>query len=360
MKTVLWLALGLIFSLNCFASNPEDITTWGHMEGKVKSANIKDYTFHVANGEAHLAYQGEAGLKSFGAAGTDFDAAPFIGKKLKFSAEIKSQNSEYSSIWLRVNDSEKVIAFDNATDRSLIGTKDWTPFQIILPVTPGAEHIYAGLIQGAKGSMSARNISFSVTDEKSTANYIYKSDYSLNLDKWRMGFSDVGKFKAWSENGIATIKRISNSYNDESFATWYEHFEPSQFIGKRVQFSAEVKTENVTEGYAGLWMRVDGKHKSLQYDNMKDRGVKGTTGWQTYTVILDITDEQSKHIAFGGLLSGNGQVWIRNVSFSPVGKNIASTNIYKGEQEHDTNNSHFSKFDLALLFGTFLYNTANN
>jgi hypothetical protein len=359
MKMVLWLTLGLIFSLNCFASNPEDISTWGHMEGKVKSANINDYAFHVANGEAHLAYQGEAGLKSFGAAGTDFDAAPFIGKKLKFSAEIKSQNSEYSSIWLRVNDSEKVIAFDNATDRSLIGTKDWTHFQVVLPVNPGAEHIYAGLIQGAKGAMSARNISFSITEEESTANYIYKSDYSLNLDEWIMGFSDVGKFKAWSENGIATIKRISDTDNDESFATWFEYFETSQYIGKRVQFSADVRTENVTEGYAGIWMRVDGKLKNLQYDNMKDRGVKGTTDWQTYSVVLDITDEKSKQVAFGGLLSGNGQVWIRNVSFAPVGKHIASTNIYQREQESN-NNSNFSQFDLALLFGTFIYNTASN
>ncbi|MEC8325119.1 MAG: hypothetical protein VX100_03235 [Pseudomonadota bacterium] len=360
MKMVLWLIFSLFFSLNCFASNPEDIATWGHMEDKVKNANIKDYTFHVANEQVHLAYQGEPGLKSFGAVGIDFDAAPFIGKKLKFSAEIKSQDSEYSSIWLRVNDSEKVIAFDNATDRSLIGTKEWTHFQVILPVKPGAESIYAGLIQGAKGSMSARNISFSITDEDSTANYIYKSDYSLNPDKWKMGYSDVGKFKAWSENGIATIKRISDTYNDESFATWYEYFEPSQFVGKRVQFNAQVKTENVTDGYAGVWMRVDGKLKNLEYDNMKDRGVKGSTDWQTYSVVLDITDEQSKHIAFGGLLSGNGQVWIRNVSFSPVGKHIASTNIYQGEQELNTNNSRFSKFDLALLFGSFIYNTANN
>ena len=166
------------------------------MEGKVKNANIKHYTFHVTNEQVHLTYQGEPGLDSFGAVGTHFDAAPFIGKKLKFSAEIKSQNSEYSSIWLRVNDSERVIAFDNAIDRSLIGTKEWTHFQVVLPINPGAESISAGLIQGAKGSISARNISFSVTEEESTAHYIYKSDYSLNPDDWRMGSSDVGKFKS--------------------------------------------------------------------------------------------------------------------------------------------------------------------
>jgi hypothetical protein len=42
----------------------------------------------------------------------------------------------------------------------------------------------------------------------------------------------------------------------DGFGTLMQDFRAKQYVGKRVRFSAFVKSENV-EGWAGLWMRVD-------------------------------------------------------------------------------------------------------
>src|SRR5437879_1210479 len=44
----------------------------------------------------------------------------------------------------------------------------------------------------------------------------------------------------------------------EGFGTLMQQFSASQYLGKRVRFSAWVKSENVIR-WSGLWMRIDGE-----------------------------------------------------------------------------------------------------
>jgi erythromycin esterase-like protein len=84
--------------------------------------------------------------------------------------------------------------------------------------------------------------------------------------------------------------------------------------GHKVKFSGWIKTENVTSGYAGLWWRVDGpsgengRPAMLAFDNMMDRGVKGTTDWKRYEIELPVA-ENAVNINFGALFPGNGTAW---------------------------------------------------
>ena len=79
--------------------------------------------------------------------------------------------------------------------------------------------------------------------------------------------------------------------------------------GKKVRFKGYIKTENVTDGYAGLWWRVDGKNKKgIILENMKDRGAVGTTPWKEYVIELDVPAE-GDNIDFGVLLTGAGKAW---------------------------------------------------
>ena len=53
-----------------------------------------------------------------------------------------------------------------------------------------------------------------------------------------------------------------------------------------------VKSDEEVKGWAGLWMRVDGKEKTgIAFDNMANRSIKGTTDWKTYEVVLDVPDD---------------------------------------------------------------------
>jgi len=108
------------------------------------------------------------------------------------------------------------------------------------------------------------------------------------------------------------------------FGTMMQMFKANDYINKRMRFSAFVKSEGI-EACAGLWMRVDGpQHRSLSFDNMQNRPIKGTTDWQKYEVVLDVPQE-SVAIAFGILLTGKGQAWLSEVQFEEVGAEVPTT-----------------------------------
>ncbi len=107
------------------------------------------------------------------------------------------------------------------------------------------------------------------------------------------------------------------------FGTLMQNFSAAKYAGKRLRLSAFVKSENV-QNWAGLWMRVDKGSQSVAFDNMEDRSIKGTNGWQHYEVVLDVPRDATG-IFFGVLLSGSGSVWLNNVKFEVVGPDVPTT-----------------------------------
>lgn len=96
--------------------------------------------------------------------------------------------------------------------------------------------------------------------------------------------------------------------------------------GQRVELSAELRSGRV-EGWAGLWMRIDGPDgRVLAFDNMQDRALRGTTGFAWYSVILDVP-ENAERISFGVLLHGPGAVFIRELRFDATEGDAASTDL---------------------------------
>lgn len=71
-----------------------------------------------------------------------------------------------------------------------------------------------------------------------------------------------------------------------------------------------LKVKEVSDGYAGLWVRADdAKGQVLDMDNMQDRGLSGTADWTEATVTLNLPKEVAQ-ICAGALLTGKGQVWV--------------------------------------------------
>jgi len=122
----------------------------------------------------------------------------------------------------------------------------------------------------------------------------------------------------------------------EGFGTLMQTFKANEYHNKRLRYSALVKTEEV-EDWAGLWMRVDGSQgQVLAFDNMQNRSIKGTTGWQRYEVVLDVAPE-SLYIAFGILLQGSGQTWISDIQFALVGSDIPTTSESESASDQPAN-----------------------
>lgn len=115
-------------------------------------------------------------------------------------------------------------------------------------------------------------------------------------------------------SGSASGHLKSKKEKPNGFGTLMQEFQAENYRGKRMKFSAFIKSENI-KGWSGLWMKVEGAgHDSLAFDNMKNRAISGTQDWKKYEVILNVPQE-SKLIAFGILLSGTGTVWIDDITF---------------------------------------------
>ena len=101
--------------------------------------------------------------------------------------------------------------------------------------------------------------------------------------------------------------------------------------GKSVRFSGYIKTDKVTDGYAGLWWRVDGEREGkrvvLAFDNMYDRGSRGTSEWKRLEINLPVAAEAT-NINFGALFTGKGTAWFDGLTLELDGvKYLDKTNF---------------------------------
>lgn len=109
--------------------------------------------------------------------------------------------------------------------------------------------------------------------------------------------------------------------DDRSFAALTQVISAQRYLGQRVRFRAMIKTREVSN-WAGLWMTVHAnKRPNAAFYNSSDKPIKGSSGWQLRSVTLDVP-EDGDSIAFGVINSGNGQVWIDELSFEIVGKDV--------------------------------------
>lgn len=147
----------------------------------------------------------------------------------------------------------------------------------------------------------------------------------LNLD-----FEDStpdGKPKFWMAGGLGyqafidktdvksgeACLRLENVGANRTFGVATSQFPIDFARGKKLRYSGSIKTEDVEEGHAGLWWRVDkAQQPAVAFDNMADRGPKGTTDWQEYVIELDIPEDGS-NINFGVILVGTGKAWFDNL-----------------------------------------------
>lgn len=118
-----------------------------------------------------------------------------------------------------------------------------------------------------------------------------------------------------SGNASITIQSKPSSKNFQPFSYSF----PADFGGKKIKLTGYIKTEDVTGGYAGFWMRID---PNGSFDNMANRKITGTTDWTKYEIELDLKPAQARKVVFGALISGKGKMWIDDLEISVDGKPV--------------------------------------
>jgi hypothetical protein len=128
------------------------------------------------------------------------------------------------------------------------------------------------------------------------------------------------------------IERRENEKTDKTAAPLTQWMPAKDWRGKRLRLTGWLRTRDITTGWAGLWVRTDSETAtSLAFDNMQDRGPRGTTDWKQYAVVLDVAP-QATDIYFGILLAGNGAVWADDLALEEVPKTGPTTALPKKEK----------------------------
>jgi hypothetical protein len=158
-----------------------------------------------------------------------------------------------------------------------------------------------------------------------------------------IGKNSSQELKGWFKSGSSpsdydigvdqneTFRRKPSGYiksrnSPRGFGTVMQIFKAASYLNTRVRMTGSAKSEGVEES-AAFWMRVDGTDKkTLSFDNMQGRPIKGATGWTKYQIVLEVPGD-AVHIAFGLLLSGPGQVWLSDIQFDTVSSNVPTTDL---------------------------------
>lgn len=113
--------------------------------------------------------------------------------------------------------------------------------------------------------------------------------------------------------------RLASPEDGGTFGAFSLSF-PADFEGETITLTGSIRTENVSQdGWAGLWMRLDGTSGVVGFDNMQQSGLKGSNAWKQYTISLNYSKE-ALTVVLGGLLVGTGTAWFDDVAVLVDGK----------------------------------------
>ncbi|WP_430336048.1 hypothetical protein [Rhodococcus sp. ACT016] len=147
------------------------------------------------------------------------------------------------------------------------------------------------------------------------------------MNGWHMAGShpDEYTFEMTTESlGDKTVARLRcTSDSPQGFGTIMQTVTADHYLGHRIRFAGSLRANSV-DGWAGLWLRVDGNSGTEAFDNMHDRAIRGTTGWARAEIVLDV-GPHARAIAFGALLHGSGAIDISDLTFTQVGTDVPTT-----------------------------------
>lgn len=83
------------------------------------------------------------------------------------------------------------------------------------------------------------------------------------------------------------------------------------FHGSTLTLFGWIKTENVRDGFAGLWLKISGtENKLLTLENMDKSDIKGTNEWKEYSIQVPYDENEAVSINMGAWLNGKGKIWV--------------------------------------------------
>ncbi|HEY0252906.1 MAG TPA: hypothetical protein VGC41_15330, partial [Kofleriaceae bacterium] len=122
---------------------------------------------------------------------------------------------------------------------------------------------------------------------------------------------------------------------------------PIDFSGSTVEVRGVLRTKDV-QGSAGFWLREDGDDGPVQFVNMQDAKLEGTTEWKQYSISLPL-DPKATQLLCGVLLVGTGTTWADDLQILVDGKPIWNAPFVQKIDDEDHQFDHGSGISVTTL-----------
>jgi len=253
----------------------------------------------------------------FSLAGRDVDIATFLGKRIRFSAYVKTAGKITNYVGLHLHCSDrtgKILAIDDMLGRGITKPADWTRLEVVADIAPAATGLNVGVqfrgsgelwMDGAKIEVVGKDIP--TTDDSTPHLYTdLASNYTATLDP------------TTPRNGHPTVLIASSTQPTNSWAFYgLNNRFPQSFANHRIRITGWAKCENITKGGRIAFWSI-GSRALLCLDNSAERvSIKGTTDWKKYQITATIPDDLD-HFDPGFNLFGNGKLWVDDLKYELI------------------------------------------
>jgi hypothetical protein len=123
----------------------------------------------------------------YGLLGQVIDAAPYHGKRVRFSGFVRTDKvAKWGGLFMRVDspdrDPKRALALDAMERRPIRGTTSWTRVEIVLDVAPEASQIALGVTLTGAGVLWIDDVRFEIVDRSVPTTNYRPPDKPQNID----------------------------------------------------------------------------------------------------------------------------------------------------------------------------------
>lgn len=149
---------------------------------------------------------------------------------------------------------------------------------------------------------------------------------------WDLTYKNQNKYIVKLDSAISRQGRFSVSMEatsaERSGAIIYPIKE--RFEGKSLILIGSLKTIDVADGFAGLWIRTaDAYGKTISYENMEEQTLNGTNDWKEYMIQVPYDGQEVANINIGAVLAGKGKIWVDSIRLYVDDKPISEARLMK-------------------------------
>jgi beta-lactamase regulating signal transducer with metallopeptidase domain len=276
------------------------------------------------------------------------DATPYRGKRICFSAYIKTQGvKEYAGpmFGLVGGEHERTYLMQN---QPIKGDTDWKRYSFVTDIDTDVKQFVLGMNLQGKGKVWMNHLALEEVGKDvpvSPHTLIYrparsearqrptlpKQPSNMDFAHGLQGWNEVeegdentpvayrtGLDRRQAQRGVTPAYLTSDGSQPNGYGTMVQYIDPVGYLGKRIRLTGVIKTQGVNK-YAGLWVGMSGSEWVVW--DAEHSTIKAPTDWTTVSLVMEVPKD-STSLGLGVMIRGVGKLWVKNLKLEAVGADV--------------------------------------